>query len=95
VDLIKSIWGDNILIPYLIIQALLLLYFVKWVLWRNTRLTELLIWHHKNAERFAVLDRFKTSPRTTVIEDDSIEPAGERYSYDDVIVKPIEWALEE
>tara|TARA_B110000967_G_C18662157_1_gene448706 strand:+ start:332 stop:460 length:129 start_codon:yes stop_codon:yes gene_type:complete len=42
-----------------------------------------------------VLDRFKTSPRTTVIEDDSIEPAGERYSYDDVIVKPIEWALEE
>jgi len=42
-----------------------------------------------------VLDRFKTSPRTPVIEDDSIEPAGERYCYDDVIVKPIEWALEE
>ena len=41
------------------------------------------------------LDRFKTSPRTTVIEEDSIEPAGESYSLDDVIVKPIEWALEE
>tara|TARA_R110001592_G_scaffold302405_2_gene574329 strand:+ start:190 stop:432 length:243 start_codon:yes stop_codon:yes gene_type:complete len=75
---------------YLVVQGLLLLYFVRWVLWRNHQLTDLIVWKHQNADRMAVLDRFKTSrPAETP------EPQGERYSVDHLDIKPIEWALEE
>lgn len=80
---------------YLVIQGFLLLFFVRWVLWRNTQLTDLLVWHRLNQDRFKVLDRFRTSP-PPVTETPS-EPAGERkpYSIDDLDIKPLQWELKE
>lgn len=82
---------------YLVIQGLLLLYFVRWVLWRNQQLTDLIVWKHQNADRMAVLDRFKTSrpANTSPVSPETPEPQGERYSVDHLDIKPIQWALEE
>ena len=82
-----------LLLTYLVVQGLLLLYFVRWVLWRNNQLTDLIVWKHQNADRMAVLDRFKTSRPAATPE--TPEPQGERYSVNHLDIKPIEWALEE
>lgn len=86
-----------LLVIYLFVQALLLIYFVRWVLWRNHQLTDLIVWKHQNVDRMAVLDRFKTSRpvNTPPVTPETPEPQGERYSVEDLNVKPIRWALEE
>lgn len=90
------VWTE-LLVVYLVINALLSLFFVRWVLWRNRRLTELIVWHHRNSERFKVLDRFRTSPRPQPAVETPSEPAGERepYSIDDLEIADVSWALEE
>ena len=58
-DLEIIVW---ILAAFIITQGGLSLWFVRWVLWRNQQLTDLISWKHLNGKKLDILaSRFKIS----------------------------------
>lgn len=69
----------------IILQGSLSLWFVRWILWRNRALTELMIWRKTNGEKLDVLaKRFRIGSATKSPPAPTPEPDHEA----ELVVKP-------
>jgi hypothetical protein len=63
------------IIVSLILQGSLSLWFVRWILWRNQALTELIVWKKTNGEKLDVLaQRFRIGSHTNTPPAPTPEP---------------------